>query len=101
MSIADELITRGWTTGRLEEHDGSVCLLGAAAYAAGVDVRAARDASAVYGLIPHACVAALAAAVKAESTDFVDEITFFNDIRADRDGALRVAKLADEILADQ
>lgn len=29
MSIANELITRGWTQGRLYGHDGSACLVGA------------------------------------------------------------------------
>jgi hypothetical protein len=89
MGIAHELITRGHNTnGDYEGPDGSVCLLGAAAYA--------------YDGIRLDVYRALARAIAGdswwESPDF-EGIAAFSDHHS-FDEVLRVAKRADEILGN-
>ena len=86
MSIADELITRGWAQGFSERDDGSVCLRGAAAHATTGDILGAYD-------LPRPVDVALR---KATGTKF---IATWNDAYARTfDEVLRAAKEADEIL---
>lgn len=84
MSIAHELITRGWSQGGGFEHpDGSVCLRGAAAYALGVEL--GDEPNSVWCLLRDLCGGV--------------QPTYFNDDPARTfDEVLRIAKQADEIL---
>ncbi len=104
-SIANELITRGWTKKSTLAADGRVCLVGAAAAAHG-----ALDSLAVttdwprvwtgeaWASLPLAVQTALLSAVGLPVGDLVDVFTF-NDSH-DRDEVLRVAKHADELLSE-
>jgi hypothetical protein len=104
MSIADELITRGWYQGDFENEDGSVCIAGAALhtqlsaqgveeriddflngphYKMGVDLRMCRAIETAGG-IPHGGIA-----------------RWNDDPERTFDEVLRVAKEADEILDAQ
>lgn len=89
MSIADELITRGWCQGAYEDVDGRVCLRAAAykAYASGETIMA----------LPESVNRVLAELVN--DKDSVLPGLSFNDAPGRTfDEVLRVAKIADEIL---
>jgi hypothetical protein len=81
MSIANELITRGWTQGDYVRDDGSVCLIGAVRCAFAHDYRARCNAA--------LCVDRVLGQ-GAEVWNDTEGRTF--------DEVLRVAKLVDEIL---
>ena len=95
MSIANELITRGWGRGNYEDAEGRVCLAGAARYSVGsadrLDFR--------HALV--AVFAALPADARRGGTDQWHAIFIGNWNDAPErtfDEVLRVAKMADEIL---
>ena len=83
MSIADELITRGWAQGELRDGEGRVCLMGAVHFAHDRTVEGA------YKRAIKALIEACPAECFVEWRD-APERTF--------DEVLRVAKIADEIL---
>jgi hypothetical protein len=93
VGIADELITRGWTQGEVMAGDGSVCLMGAAACAAGLNVTPYRTTSTVWMELPDRVRNALIAATRNE---WVPE--FNDDWHRTYDEVLRAAKDADELL---
>ncbi len=91
MSIANELITRGWTQGRAIDDEGHVCLYGAALAAQGWTVDnttlAFKDLAGFFPRVYEALDAVL------PSSDWHNDhpwVTF--------DDVLRIAKQADEIL---
>lgn len=94
MSIADELITRGWYQGDYEGPDGSVCLYGAAWKASGVESLYDWE-----GIVNDPHTDALNEVVRQASNANVAE---FNDApERTFDEVLRIAKQADEILDNQ
>lgn len=98
MSIANELITRGWNRGETVADDGSVCLTGAAQFAYLGEARNGVWESP----LPMNVRAALWACIPADAdvtrrSDGTPILFSFND-RSTYDEVLRVAKMADEIL---
>ena len=108
MSIANELIVRGWRSGEIQDNEGRVCLLGAAAHASGLanQILGVRlDEIAYWYLELHApqyldalYIAIGAPAIDLENSDLCDAVWRFNDREGTEESALRVAKEADEIL---
>lgn len=92
MSIANELITRGWNRGELRGDDGSVCLVGAVYEATGDDTRVLlrQYLSAVYDAI---------GCRRGSDVLLAPVIAAWNDIPGRTfDQVLRIAKEADETL---
>ena len=99
MGIAHELITRGWHQGHREGPDGSVCLMGAAWKASGIEnpLEYSRSTVGQYQNV------ALRQAIMVNS-HFIGAsiVSEWNDDPARTyDEVLRVAKMADEILDQQ
>ena len=110
MSIADQLITRGWAQDQLIDDTGAVCLDGAACLAAGMTIKRSAAAHDLFVRHPvegspeaweqyHRNLDALADAIHAETGLGGGAVPWWNDNRCESaDQALRVAKLADQIL---
>lgn len=97
MSIADELITRGWRKGAIVRN-GEVCLLGAAGCAYGQGPQVGYDLADEFPGVLRALQ--LAIGLDCEPND--DKAVWYWNDDPDRtyDEVLRVAKIADEFLAD-
>jgi hypothetical protein len=90
MSIANELIARGWTQGQREDDDGRVCLLGALSYSIAGHSQCRTGDQFSDGW------RALGIAVGMQSP-----VRWNDDAARTFDEVLRVAKEADEILDAQ
>jgi hypothetical protein len=102
MGIADELITRGWTQGRIVNRDGEVCLMGAA-IAAYSDAQLLLDDFDLWDQLPETVRLALAVVCGGDPTNRARvllgiPVYIFNDNANGFDEVLRAAKEADELL---
>lgn len=98
MSIANELITRGWHQGHYQAEDGSICLRAAARLSVTGTLNSLDRESEVW---PSYRSIALALGLTANHPYApLDDISLWNDTPGRTfDEVLRVAKEADEILA--
>jgi hypothetical protein len=94
VSIANELIVRGWCQNYAMDAEGRVCLYGAAALAAGLDVRPKQQ---LVGLLVCNRAPEYARAL-AQAVDGSEAMRWNDADGRTFDEVLRLAKEADEIL---